>query len=944
MRFTFLICCVMIFFSLKVAAQSKPTFPGSVKGILRDTTRNYVLKSATVSVYKASDNTLLNYQVSNNYGEFTFKNLPTALALKIEISNVGYQTFNQEFTIPPSTNFLDLKTLVIKPKDINLKEVVITIPPISMNGDTLEFNAAAFKLDSNAVVEDLLRKIPNITLWGDGQITVNGKEVKSVLVNGKSFFGGDPKIATQNIAKNALDKIQVYNVKQNDNTDKPQDSLLQMNLKLKKGKDIGYFGKIGGGYGTDKRFEGDLSLNIFSPKMQLAIIATGNNINKTVNSIQGLIANSTFKGVGTSTDYQSDFRTSGINRTNNGGVDFTYNFIEKPTYNNKKELRASYFAQNRNYDNVTKTESTSLVSSNNQIVDRRENNNSTTSTNQTFKTDYNKVSQFQSLMISQTTNFNSGVANTNTVRSSENNQNILTSTNNAVDKSDYTNKRFALTANYNLQRNYLKPKSKFNGIRVNYKLNIYDDDNDRSNITEFKSFVNAASSRNFNRRYQTSTNSVNHAIDVELDRVKTYLFGKAKLAGIDFGINNILLLNNNDDANQVEDFKNLTGRYEKNVYLSNQIQTSLIDETPGISFYKSFSKSLSNRYYKNFNINIGLKQKFAQQEFTSEKSFQNITRSYSRFVPTASLGYSDSQSGDFYRSYTLNFNTNVRLPTINQFAPLVDSTEVYTLRRGNINLKEAIDRVITFYFNHSDQSTKNTLNYNLNITGGFIDNAISDSLLIDQQNRQTIYPINANGNKYIRFNGSVRKAYKLKTAELNFALSAGANISKTPGYINGIFSFANNQNLNSTLTVNYNFKSLFGIEFMQVASNYKSKQLSFTNASYAGTNLSSMLSGIYNVNKKFSVNSNITFTTSKAQSAKDVNFTIWNASATYRFLEGNNAEFKFSALDLLKQNNSVINYAQGNGFVVGTQNVLQQYFMTTFSYYPRKFGKNAVKK
>jgi len=138
-------------------------------------------------------------------------------------------------------------------------------------------------------------------------------------------------------------------------------------------------------------------------------------------------------------------------------------------------------------------------------------------------------------------------------------------------------------------------------------------------------------------------------------------------------------------------------------------------------------------------------------------------------------------------------------------------------------------------------------------------------------------------------------------------------------------------------------KSVLALEFRQFVSDYTSKQLSFNNT-YRGTNLRSTLSTVYNVSKKFSLNSNLTYHTSKIQNGNDVKFTLWNASAIYRFLKGNNAELKFSALDILRQNNSVLNYGSGTSFTVGTQNVLQQYFMTTFSYYPRKFGKNAVKK
>ncbi|RYE46058.1 MAG: TonB-dependent receptor, partial [Sphingobacteriales bacterium] len=173
-KFTLSIIAFLLNAVIFTANAQQTTHPGSAKGIVRDTAQNYVLKSATVSVYKAADSTLLSYQVTNNYGEFSFKNLPVDLLLKLEISHVGYMTGRKNFTIPSGKNTIDLKTIIVERSDVTLDNVVISVPPISVNGDTLEFNAAAFKLDTNATVEDMLRVIPNVTLWGDGQITVNG--------------------------------------------------------------------------------------------------------------------------------------------------------------------------------------------------------------------------------------------------------------------------------------------------------------------------------------------------------------------------------------------------------------------------------------------------------------------------------------------------------------------------------------------------------------------------------------------------------------------------------------------------------------------------------------------------------------------------------------------------------------------------------------------------
>ncbi|KLT66226.1 TonB-dependent receptor [Pedobacter sp. BMA] len=922
--------------------QSKPTLPGSTKGIIRDTTHNYALKSATVSIYKAADSSLISYQISNNYGEFSFKNLPVGTSLQLEVSHVSYQTLRKKFSIPTDKNFIDLQTLIINPKDISLQEVTVTIPPIRMNGDTLEFNAAAFKLDSNAVVEDLLRKIPNITLWGDGQITVNGREVKSVLVNGKSFFGGDAKVATQNIAKNALDKIQVYNTVKDKNN--PLDSTLTMNLKLKKGKDVGYFGKIGIGYGTGKRYEADVSFNVFSPKMQLAIVGAGNNINKSLNSIRQLTLNSTFKGVGTNVEYQPDFRADGINQPTATGVAFTYNFVEKPTWENKNTLNANYFLQNKDTDYLTDALTTTSVSENEKVFEKWSNKTTSSSINQKFDSDYEWIRKNNSLKINQALTTNNGNSDNEIFRNATNNQGVVTSTNNTISSNDYQNSNFNFQANYRHSQNYMKPKQLIKGFNANYNLAISNSENNGLNITDFKSFISTVPNQNFNRKYQTKNNKIDQQLNLEFLDLRSMLFGKNKLWNIELALNNEINFSNTKDNNHVQDLNTGTNNYEVNQYLSNKINTNYIDDAMGFSVSKSFYKSLSNRFYKNLSIRITPKQRFVYQDNQSDRSIQNIKRNYSQFVPEANVSYSDNQYGEYYRNYSISFNTNMRIPTINQLAPLVDSTNLYSVQRGNVNLKPGVERTIAFNFNHYDQTNKNTLNYNLNIRAGMIENNIIDSTFIDNLNRRSIFLTNADGNKYIYLGGNIRKAYRFKTSEIQFELASYVNLTKNPEYINTAFTYSSNLNTNSSLGLTYTYKAYLALDFKQTYGTYRSKQEAF-NTKYSGKNLATTFSSSYNITKKLTLNSNITFNKSTSQNAADINFAIWNASAIYRFLKGNNAEFKMSALDLLHQNTNILNYGSSNSFTLGTQNVLQQYFMTTLSYYPRQFGKKSqVKK
>ena len=176
--------------------KKNPTWVGTISGIVWDSQHNTVLRAATVAIYTAGDSTLIGYGLTNNYGEFVYKGLPCDMPLKVIATYIGYERAVKKISISSAEKNLNIGHLDLTFLSHELKEVVVRYapPPVQMNGDTLEFNADAFKLDPNAQTEDLLSVLPGVTIWGDGTITVNGREVKSVLVNGKPFFGTDARV------------------------------------------------------------------------------------------------------------------------------------------------------------------------------------------------------------------------------------------------------------------------------------------------------------------------------------------------------------------------------------------------------------------------------------------------------------------------------------------------------------------------------------------------------------------------------------------------------------------------------------------------------------------------------------------------------------------------------------------------------------------------------
>src|SRR6478735_2834748 len=165
-------------------------------------------------------------------------------------------------------------------------------PPVTINNDTVEFNTENFKTQPNAVVEDLLKKLPGVTIDNDGTVRVNGQKINRVLVNGKEFFTGDPKMATKNLDADAVDKVQVFDKK----TDRAEftgvddgQSEKTINLKLKKDRNHAVFGKVAGAGGTEKKYDAQTNINKFNGDQQFSLIGMANNVNRQGFSISDIL-------------------------------------------------------------------------------------------------------------------------------------------------------------------------------------------------------------------------------------------------------------------------------------------------------------------------------------------------------------------------------------------------------------------------------------------------------------------------------------------------------------------------------------------------------------------------------------------------------------------------------------------------------------------------------
>lgn len=272
-----------------------------IQGHVVDSATRRGLPSATISLVRASDSALLTFGIADTAGHFRLTAAGAGPFL-VSVSYTGYQAVWKSVTggmagLEGSEELGEVELVSLGL--LQAAQVRARRPPVVINNDTIEFNAENFKTQPNAVVEDMLRKIPGVTVESDGTVKVNGQTVRRVLVNGKEFFTGDVKMATKNLNADAVDKLQVFDRQSDQSAFTGVDdgnSQKTINIQLKKDRSHAVFGKLGAGAGLggaaptgsgpgglvsmDGRFDGQGNINRFDGDQQLSFLGMANNTNR----------------------------------------------------------------------------------------------------------------------------------------------------------------------------------------------------------------------------------------------------------------------------------------------------------------------------------------------------------------------------------------------------------------------------------------------------------------------------------------------------------------------------------------------------------------------------------------------------------------------------------------------------------------------------------------
>jgi len=258
----------------------------TVTGTVLDKEDDSPVMQATVQLLSLPDSTMAAGNVTNNNGRFSLQVRPGKYVLKV--SYVGYLSYLKQYQLTASKPTVNVGKIALASDAIMLKEAVVTAeaPQVTVSGDTLGYNTSAYRTPEGAMLEELVKKIPGAEVDDDGNVKINGKEVKKLLVDGKEFFGGDVKTGLQNLPVDMVEKINSYD-RQSDNAritgidDGEEETVLD--LKVKKGMNQGWVGNLDGGIGTEDRYSASANVNRFSShgdnSSQFSMIGRINNVN-----------------------------------------------------------------------------------------------------------------------------------------------------------------------------------------------------------------------------------------------------------------------------------------------------------------------------------------------------------------------------------------------------------------------------------------------------------------------------------------------------------------------------------------------------------------------------------------------------------------------------------------------------------------------------------------
>ncbi len=910
---------------LLAVGQTKPAKSGQVQGFVVDSVTKKPLLEANVSVLLGRDSSFVQVQTTGGDGDFQVPNLAFG-RYRLLISYVGYQPKSVPVTLSAEKPSVDLGTISVQPQTQTLNEVVVVQerPPVSVKGDTVEFNAGSFKTQPNAQVEDLLKKLPGVEVDRDGNLKAQGQDVRRVLVDGKPFFGNDPKMATRNLPADMIDRVQVFDRQSEQSQfsgvdDGERDKTI--NLVTKRDRRRGVFGQQSAGYGTDDRYQARLSVNRFNNGQQLSGVGQLNNINQQnftgngpTGGGQGGGAVQGGNGGGGSTATASP---PGITRALAGGLNFS------DAIGTKADISSSYFYNNTDLQNQQNSRRETTLPS------------SSTSGTQTNFTDRSNGSSLQNGAHRINLQLNYRLDSANSIRlipnlSFTNNQTNSVSDAKTVDGqgavlntslSNYsTNSQGVSGTNTLLWMHKFKRRGRTFSANLLTSINDQTSDGLNQSQNQFLRTVGGQSSL-FASRIDQQNHQQTNALTNNLTLSYVEPLSLAKSIEFRYSMSH----SDNKSDRQVYDFDEKTSAYDLvNRQLTNKYANVFATQRGGISYQFRRVK---------YQYTLGVDMQNATLQSNNLTNDTKLNRSFFNVLPTARFQYNLGRN----RNFTLDYRTRVNAPSVNQLQPIVDNSNPLYIRRGNPDLRPELSHVVNINYRTYDQTTFHSFVASVNFTQ--TQNRIVNATIISPSGAQEVKPINANG--FYSLFGFLNFSRPMKWGAQTVNLSLNTNLlgTQSMSFLNDRANTAQNLSVGQGLSLNTNISEKTDLNL--------SGNITYSRATYSlqpqqNTNFltnTANLRAFHRFGNRLFVQTDVYYTANSGRAAGyNQQYVLLNASLGQYLFKQKQGELRLTAFDLLNQNRSLTRTTT-ESYVEDVQSlVLRQYFMVSFNYSIRYFA------
>ena len=894
--------------SMAVSAQTV----GTVKGKLTDSLTRQSLKDATITILDAKDSTLEVFGLAKADGSFSLTNISFGDML-LEVKFQGYEPISRKLTFSTSNTTIDLGSIYLKQAAKDLGNVTVTQSVIQIKKDTVEFSASAFKTKPNAVAEDLLKKMPGMEVSKDGTIKSQGEQVQRVLVNGKRFFGDDPKMATKNLPPDVIDKIQVFD----DQSDQSKftgfddgNRVKTINITTKKEVRKGVFGKAVAGVGTAGNYDESFNFSKMNGDQQFTFTGQANNINKqnfTQRNIGGGRAGGGGGGGFAGFGGAAGGAGGGSGITTAWAAGFNY----RDAWSKNIDAYGSYSFNN---PHVVTDQISSVQNVLNQ--DSSTFNNSTSAsnsknTNHNFNFNFeDRIDSNNSLIFRPNITFQNSTPNTVS-------SNITTGgpkgtlINQSVSSSSGYNSGFNINGtNLQLRHRFAKKArtmsldigfsaSETNGSGNNYSVNSF-----------YKPFIKTDT---INQRYMDSSRSVTVNPTVSY----TEPIGKNQMLELRYSFS----YNNSTTINNTFRFDNAGQKFSTfDSLFSNSYKYTATSNTANLSYRIQQTK---------YNLNIGTGVQFT--DLLSNNTTKNVivSRNFVNLTPTMNFTYNYTRT----KSLRIFYNGRTGQPSTTQLQPIVTTSDSINFQLGNPNLKPQFNNSLRVLYTSFDPFTSRIIFATINVSA--ISNDIQNSVIQNPNGGKTTTYVNLGGTYTV--SGYFNYGFPIKSPKSNLSLQTNIDYRQNQSLLNNKSNYARSTTLSETIKWTTNLKDNFDMNLSTSFSyNPVRNTLSTQNTNYTTQTLSADFT-LYS-NNGWILASDFDYT-HYGNRAPGYNTTVFlvTPSIAKQFLKNKAGEFRLSCFDLLKQNVAISSSVNGNQYINTKSNNLTRYFMLTFTYNLRSF-------